>query len=155
MFVRPNRHEGSKTRESRECKNNIATDEKQKCFFDVRQKEPSSYAFHPAYCLDFNSIDSSDIKKTFEVFLFDEPKMALWHGGVCVLLAMVVLFDGNMAAPGTGVCTDFGTNLRCHQLCNMEVANTTASAIIVTGGVLDLRCPISSQVKVGAFYYYI
>jgi hypothetical protein len=48
---------------------------------------------------------------------------------------------------------DLGTNLWCHQLCNIEVSNTTASAVIVTGGVLDLRCSISSYVKVGAFHY--
>ncbi|HEY9830957.1 MAG TPA: hypothetical protein V6D26_10275 [Stenomitos sp.] len=101
----------------------------------------------------FNQFKWQQTAKDFRSVLVNEPMMALWHGGVCVLLAMVLLFDDGLAAPGTGVCTDLGTNLRCHQLCNMEVANTTASAIIVTGGVLDLRCPISSQVKVGAFYY--
>jgi hypothetical protein len=101
--------------------------------------------------LQFNSIQITE--KTFKVFSSVEPMMALWHGGRCVLLAMVLLFDDNMAAPGTGVCTDLGTNLRCHQLCNIDVSNTTASAVIVTGSVLDLRCPISSYVKVGAFYY--
>jgi hypothetical protein len=144
-----------KTRESRECRSKYRNRRETKVIFRRATKEPSSYVFHPAYCVRFNPNRFKDIKqqKTFEVFLFDEPMMALWHGGVCVLLAMVLLFVNNMAAPGTGVCTDLGTNLRCHQLCNMEVANTTASAIIVTGGVLDLRCPISSQVKVGAFYY--
>jgi len=83
------------------------------------------------------------------VFALDEPVMALGHGGMCVFIAIVMWYGDSMAVPGTGICTDLGTNLRCHQLCNMEVANSTASAIIVTGGVLDLRCPLSPRVKVG------
>jgi hypothetical protein len=88
--------------------------------------------------------------KTFKMFTKVVCNMCgCW--AVVVLLALMVWHQQPAWAETDG-CMDMGTNIMCHQLCNVEVAGTKSSAVIVTGGVLDFRCPISPKVKVGACY---
>ena len=73
-----------------------------------------------------------------------------------LLRGLLVVLGALLLGPSPAIldsCMDRGTNIVCHQLCNVDVATSGALGVIVTGGVLDFRCPISTHIKVGAFYY--